>query len=264
MSFRASVPRVTGVLHLLPLPGSPRWRGDPEAISAAACRDAEAYIEGGADALILENFGDAPFTRNRVDPEVVASMARVAAALLPLLGNVPLGFNVLRNDARSALGLAASCGGSFLRSNILTGSAITDQGLIEGDAYSLLRERQRLGMAESTQIWADIHVKHAVPLGGGSIADAARDTIGRGGADVLIVSGTATGSPVDLAVLAEVREAIPEAPLLVGSGADDQNVRDLLQHADGVIVGTSAKEDGVLSAPVDPSRVRRITEAAGN
>lgn len=263
MASHQSLPRVIGVLHLLPLPGSPSWGGDSEDILAAATRDAEAYIEGGVDALIVENFGDSPFTRGRVDAEVVAAMARVATVLAPLLGDLPLGFNVLRNDARSALGLAASCGGSFVRVNVLTGAAVTDQGIIEGDAASLLRERQRLGLAAKVAIWADVHVKHAAPLGGGDIRDAARDTLGRGGADALIISGSGTGAPVDLATLALVRDAVPEAGLLIGSGATADTTPELLKHADGIIVGTAAKRDGLLSAPVDPDRVRRLVDAAG-
>ncbi len=259
---RESIHRVTGVLHLLPLPGSPRWGGDTDAVITAARRDTEAWLDGGVDALILENFGDAPFSRGRVDAEVIASMARVAAAIEPLLNGLPLGFNVLRNDARSALGLAASCGGHFLRVNILTGAAVTDQGIIQGDACSLLRERQRLGLVDKVRIWADVHVKHATPLGGKDIRAAARDTLSRGGADALIVTGSGTGLPVDMETLATVRDAVPDAPILVGSGATEESIPGLLEYADGIIVGTACKEEGLVSAPVDPERVRRIVEAA--
>ena len=259
---RKSVPRVTGVVHLAALPGSPHWGGDLDAVVSAACRDTESWLEGGVDALLLENFGDTPFSPGRVDAEVVAAMARIACAVTPLAADIPLGFNVLRNDARSALGLVASCRGSFLRVNVLTGAAATDQGIIEGQAYSLLRERQRLGLTETAQIWADIHVKHATPLGNEDVCDAARDTLTRGGADVLIISGTGTGVPVDLTVLARVRDAVPEAPLLIGSGADADSVAGLLRHADGIIVGTAAKAGGVVSAPVDLERVRRLVGAA--
>ncbi len=258
---REHVPRITGVLHLHPLPGSPRWGGDMSRVIDAACKDAEAWIDGGANALLLENFCDTPFTPGRVDAEVVAAMARVTCAIGSLCGDLPIGFNVLRNDARSALGLAASCSGSFLRVNVLTGAAVTDQGIIEGAAHILLRERQRLGLAETVQIWADVHVKHAMPLAGGDIRDAARDTLARGGADALILSGAGTGSPVDHDLLTQVRETVPETVLLIGSGADVDSIPQLLRLADGLIIGTAAKKDGVIAAPVDPERVRRLVNA---
>ena len=56
--------------------------------------------------------------------------------------------------------------------------------------------------------------------------------------------------------------AVPEAPLLVGSGASPETVAELLSVADGVIVGTSLKRDGRLANPVDVERVRRLVAAA--
>lgn len=228
-----------------------------------AIRDAIAYVEGGADALLIENFGDAPFTRGRVDAEVVAAMAVVADRIrAEIPSDLPVGFNALRNDARSALGLSAVCRGRFVRANVLTGAAVTDQGIIEGSAYELLRERQRLGLSGKTQIWADIHVKHAAPLGGGDICVAAKDTAGRGGADALILSGTGTGAPVDAETLQRVREAVPDAAILIGSGSTAETAEELLRYADGLIVGTAAKTDGQLDGPVDSERVRAIVDAA--
>src|ERR1039457_5404310 len=160
-----------GVVHLRPLPGSPRWRGDVESVIEFAVKDACAYERGGADALFIENFGDVPFTKGSVAPEAIAAMAAAGRAIRQAV-KVPIGFNVLRNDARAALALCAVCGGAFVRINVHTGAMLTDQGLIEGNAYDTLRYRQRV--CPKTQIFADVHVKHAVPLGNLTIADAAR------------------------------------------------------------------------------------------
>lgn len=107
-----------------------------------------------------------------------------------------------------------------------------------------------------------MHVKHAVPLGGGSLEDAARDTLERGLADALIVSGSRTGAPPDARELERVRAAVGRsAVLLVGSGLDAANARALAAHADGAIVGTALKRDGRVEAPVDPQRVRAVRAA---
>src|SRR5256885_2562445 len=177
--------RLIGVVHLKPLPGSPRYQGSLEQIVKLAVADAKAYETGGADAIFIENFGDVPFTKGCVGPETIAAMA-VIGRVIRGAARIPIGFNVLRNDARAALALCAACGGSFIRVNVHTGAMITDQGLIEGRAYETLRYRESI--CPGAQIFADVHVKHAVPLGNWSIGDSARDTMERGLADALIVS----------------------------------------------------------------------------
>ncbi len=252
-------PLLIGVVHLAALPGAPRYAGHMGPVLDAARADAAALREGGADAVIVENFGDVPFEKSNVAPETVAAMALALAAVGEELGGddgLPLGVNVLRNDARSALGLAAACNLAFLRVNVHAGAAVTDQGVIEGRAAETVRERARL--RSSALILADVHVKHAAPLGAVSIEESAKETLGRGLADGLIVSGRGTGSEPDVEDLRRVRRALPEAPLLVGSGLDERNATALMEFASGAICGTSIKRDGRLELPVDPVRVARL------
>lgn len=252
---------VIGVVHLAPLPGAPGWDGDIGALLDRARADLLALAEGGVDAAIVENFGDVPFRRAAVEPETVAAMARVLSALRPLT-DLPLGVNVLRNDAAAALALAAVCAGpaAFIRVNVHSGAMVTDQGIIEGAADRTLRRRRELGA--DVAILADVLVKHAVPLGALTIEDAARDAVERGLADALVVTGTGTGRATDLADVRRVRAALPDTPLLVGSGVTPETVRDTFAVADGAIVGTSFKVGGVTTAPVDVERVRRFVAAA--
>jgi uncharacterized protein len=255
--FRPNQKLFIGVVHLPPLPGSPRWQGNLEAIIDHALVDARAYEQGGADAVIVENFGDAPFTKASLAPETLTAMTAAGRALRAAV-KLPVGFNCLRNDAHAALALCAACGGSFIRVNVHTGAMLTDQGLIEGDAYHTVRYRQSL--CPATSIFADVHVKHAVPLGNVSIEDSARDTIERGLADALIVSGTGTGVAAEMADVERVRKACPDARILMGSGIALDNVSQFLRYADGVIVGTSLKVDGQLANPVDPRRVAALAK----
>jgi membrane complex biogenesis BtpA family protein len=256
--FRPRHKLFVGVVHLQPLPGSPRWAGNLEAVIDFAIADARAYQRGGVDAIIVENFGDAPFTKASVAPETLTAMTAAGRAIRAAI-KLPIGFNVLRNDARSALALCAACGGSFIRVNVHTGAMLTDQGIIEGDAYSTIRYRR--SVCPNALIFADVHVKHAVPLGNWTLEDTARDTLERGFADALIISGAGTGVAADVSDVERVRRACPRAKILLGSGITVENAREFMRSADGAIVGSSLKRGGKLDNPVDPKRVPALAKA---
>jgi membrane complex biogenesis BtpA family protein len=258
MIFKSHDKVLIGVVHLSPLPGSPRWQGRLDDVIKRAVTDARAYQQGGAHALFIENFGDVPFTKSAVGPETIAAMAAAGCAVREAV-RLPLGFNVLRNDARAALALCAACGGSFVRVNVHTGAMLTDQGLIEGNAYETARYRKSI--SPGAGIFADVHVKHAVPLGDWTIEDSAHDTLERGLADALIISGTGTGMAADVSDVQRVRDACPTARILLGSGVTLKNAPDFLRLADGFIVGSSLKRGGKLSNPVDPKRVAALVRA---
>lgn len=257
-----------GMVHLLPLPGSPAGRLPLSRVVERAGEDARILAGAGFDALLIENFGDSPFRATVVDPHTVACMTVVVRAVRQVV-TLPVGVNVLRNDALAAIAVASVCGAGFVRVNVHTGVYATDQGLIEGRADETLRYRRRLagGAAgdrdcEVPAILADVHVKHATPLLVQPIGEAARETAYRGRADGLIVSGTATGRATDISDVRAVREAVPDRPVYVGSGVTAETVAELLTAADGVIVGTSIKQDGVTAAPVDPARAAALVKAA--
>jgi len=247
-----------GVVHLKPLPGAPQNHETLRDIIKFAVADAIAYERGGAHAIFIENFGDVPFTKSSVAPETIAAMTAAGYAIRAAV-KIPIGFNVLRNDAQAALALCAACGGDFIRVNVHSGAMLTDQGIIEGDAYHTLRYREKI--APRTQIFADVHVKHAVPLGDWSLEDAANDTVERGLADALIVSGVGTGKAADLDDVQRVRVACPAAKILLGSGVTLENAKSFLEIADGVIVGSSLKKNGKLANPVDAKRVAALAKA---
>ena len=246
-----------GVVHLLPLPGSPRWRGDMNPVLKRARDEAAILAAEGADGIIVENFGDVPYQPGAVGPETVAAMTLAVDAVMDITDH-PIGINVLRNDPKSALAVAVATGARFVRANVHYGAMVADEGLLQGAAHDTLRYRRLLAADERVQIFADVLVKHASPLGTDDAAHVAREMVLRGLADALIVTGPATGTAASLAEVATVRRAAPDVPVLVGSGVDEDNVESYLAHADGAIVGTSLKVDGVVSNPVDPERVRRL------
>jgi uncharacterized protein len=249
---------IIGVVHLLPLPTSARWGGNLNAIVDRAEQEAVALVSGGVDGIIVENFFDAPFPKSRVDPAVVSAMTTVVSRLMQLVA-VPIGINVLRNDSLSAMAIASCTGAAFIRVNVLSGVMATDQGLIEGCAYELLRYRRELGT--DVKIMADVLVKHAQPLSSSDLTTAVGDTIDRGLADAIILSGLATGKPPSLEDLQVAKAAAGNIPILVGSGADCNNINSLMQFADGAIVSSSLKRQGKIENSIDPIRVSQFVEA---
>ena len=244
-----------GVIHLPPLPGSPRWGGDLGKVLDRARQEADVLAQGGAHGIVEENYGDAPFRIGRVESETVSAMT-LAVRAVQEVSSLPVGVNMLRNDAGSALAVAAVTGAGFIRVNVHYGVMAADEGLVTGEAFETLRRRHALGV--EVKILADVLVKHAVPLGQTDLGLMAKETANRGLADGLIVSGPATGLPTSASDVAAARREVPSGFILVGSGITEANVRDLLTIADGAIVGTSLKKDGIITNPLDPLRVKAM------
>lgn len=254
-----ALPPLVGMVHLMALPGAPGFGGSMQAVVDDAVRRARTLASAGFTAVMVENFGDAPFFADRVPPETVAAQA-VAAAAVSAVGEIRHGVNVLRNDALAALGVATASGAAFIRVNVLTGSMHTDQGPIIGKAAEVARARTAL--APAVDIWADVFVKHASPPPGATLEQSAADTLERGGADALVVSGPSTGAAPPLDRLQRLREVFPDATLAVGSGADPDNLEELAEIADHIIVGTSLEKGGRPGAALDPARLERFVGAA--
>jgi len=248
-----------GVVHLAPLPGSCGWGGDMAHVVRRALDDATAIEAAGFDGMILENFGDAPFSRSFAGRGAVAAMSAVAAIVADRT-SVPVGINVLRNDALSAVSVAAAVGARFIRVNVHVGAAATDQGIIQGNARETLVAIA--AQAPEVRVFADVFVKHAKPLGPQSIGNSAAELVERGKAAVLIVTGDATGSPASPDDISRVRDAVPGTPVLVGSGVTAETVAETLGLCDGVIVGSYIMEGGLAARPIDPSRAAAFVRAA--
>ncbi|MGZ3707803.1 MAG: BtpA/SgcQ family protein, partial [Bdellovibrionota bacterium] len=253
-----NLPSLVGVVHLPALAGAPGSHGlsPHQALERAglqAVREARALRAAGFEAVILENFGDIPFYKTRVPAETIASMAVISAAVREGAG-LPVGLNFLRNDGRSALAVASVTGAQFIRVNVLSGVAATDQGIIEGDAAELIRERERLH--SDVAILADVHVKHARSLSSEDIALAVEEVAQRAMAEGVVVSGATTGRSVDPRELERASEAARSCrvPLYIGSGATPETLSELCRYASGIIVSSALRKGGVPGAALDLAR----------
>jgi hypothetical protein len=258
-----SAPRLVGVVHLAPLPGSPRDAGDLPRTLARAAEEARVLDGAGFDAVIVENFGDAPFFAGAVPAVTVAAMTACASAIRAAAPRLLLGVNVLRNDAEAALSIAHVVGAAFVRVNVHTGARVTDQGVVEGRAAQTMRLRRALG-AESVALWADVDVKHSHPLGAAradaGVGEEADDLVHRGLADAVLVTGSGTARPAEPERIRAVRAAV-SVPVLVASGATEATLPALAEHAHGVVVGSALREGGRPAVPLDRARVESFARA---
>ncbi len=262
---RNSFPHLIGVIHLLPLAGAPRGYGvhPAELLSHAAERaitEAGVLEKAGFEGLILENFGDIPFYKSEVPPETVASLSVIATAVRESV-KIPVGINVLRNDACAALAIAAVTGCDFIRVNVLSGVVATDQGMIEGCAAELMREKNRLGA--EVAVLADAHVKHGKILSSKSLSQNIEDIALRALADGVIITGNKTGELTDLDRLLEAHQKCKElgVPLWVGSGVNPRNVSIVKSRSDGIIVGSALRKGWRAGASLELKRVKEFIQA---
>jgi membrane complex biogenesis BtpA family protein len=253
------IPQLIGMIHLGALPGSPNYDGEFTAQVDAAVADAKVLEAAGFQGLMIENFGDVPFFADDVPKATVAAMTHAVGRVGDAVA-LPLGVNVLRNDAAAALAVAAATGASFIRVNVLSGVMYTDQGPIVGRAAEIAR--MRAALAPDVSVMADVFVKHAAPPPGITIEQAAEELAGRALADAVIVSGTSTGRPPTLPLLRKVVAAIPGTPVYLGSGVTASSVTRFLSVATGVIAGTSLKKGGVTTNPVDPKKAKAFIARA--
>ncbi len=249
-----------GVIHSKPLPGSPGYEGKSiEDIYDYALTEAIAYKKGGVEGVILENHGDIPFLKpDKLGLETVATMAVMADWIRKEIV-LPVGINVLANGALSALAVAKAARAQFIRVNQWVNAYIANEGFIEGLAAHATRYRALL-RAKNVKIFADVHVKHGshAITSDRTLEELVKDTEWFD-ADVLIATGERTGEPSDMDELVRIKE-ISNLPVLVGSGVDEENVRDVLSIADGCIVASSLKEDGVWWNRVDIQRVKAFVQ----
>jgi len=254
------MPMLVGVIHLPPLPGSPRSTLSITECAQRAAADALVLSQNGYDGIIVENFGDAPFFAGKVPPVTVAAMTACAVAVRSASRDGWLGINVLRNDAEAALSVAVCSGATFVRINVHTGARVTDQGIVEGRAAETMRLRRALG-ADKISIWADVDVKHSARLGGERpLSQEVEDLTKRGMADVVLVTGDATGKGAPLEKLVTVKQAANK-PVLVASGATLDSLAELARASDGVVVGSALRDGGHPGGPIDAARAKDFAAA---
>jgi membrane complex biogenesis BtpA family protein len=251
---------VIAMLHLTALPGDPGFDSTAgiRAIVDRAAQELDDLQEGGVDGVLISNEFSLPYLTT-TEPITAISMARIIGELLPRL-TVPYGVNVLW-DGRASIDLAVATGASFVR-EIFTGVYASDFGLWNTNIGEVARHRARIGGAD-VKLFFNIVPESAVYLAERELASITASTVFATAPDALCVSGLTAGAPTDLQSLTIVKGAAGNVPVFVNTGVRAHNVADQLAIADGAIVGTYFKKDGVFENPVDRARVVELTSAAG-
>lgn len=257
--FPVSKP-IVGMVHVKPLPGSPRARAiDLEATYDAAVDEALRLVKGGVDGLLLENAGDIPFLKPEdIGFETVGAMSVIGDRIRREV-KIPLGFNIVANAARASLACARSCNADFVRVNQWANAYVANEGIIEGAAPMALRYRNAIG-GENILVFADVHVKHGshAIVGDRDLSEQTRD-VEFFGADVLIATGNRTGHAAEVEEIEGIRSGATR-PILVGSGVTPDTAESLLRAADGAIVGSWFKDSNNMWGTVEPDKVLRLME----
>jgi len=246
---------VIGMIALPPMPGYPAFTSI-EALVEAALSDLEKLERGGVDGALIENDFDQPHTMVG-GAEIHAAMTRVTREVVAR-AQVPIGVEVLLNDWRASLAIAAATGARFIRMDFFVDRVMTKCGPFEPETDAVLAYRKAI-RAESVQIFADLQVKYSAPIGGPKpLAQSAREAE-LAGADAVIVTSSETGIGPDPDDLRAARAGA--LPILIGSGLTPENARMLMPLADGAIVGTALRSGRNATDRVVADQVTRLVQA---
>lgn len=258
-SLFAGTKPVVGVIHVGALPGTPRGSQTVSELVISARSEAKIYRECGVDGIIIENMHDVPYLRGEVGPEIVAAMTAIATEVKTECG-LPVGIQILAGANIEAMAVAHAAGLDFIRAEGYAYAHVADEGLIQASAAKLLRYRRMIG-ATRVQVWADVKKKHSAHAITADVSlGATAETVEFMGADCVIVTGNVTGEAPKVADVQEAKSHC-HLPILLGSGISETNVTDFYREADGFIIGSAFKVDGLWSNTIDPSRVTRFISA---
>ena len=256
--FPALFPRrapLIGMIALPPLPGYPAFT-TIDALIEAALADLAALEAGGVDGVLVENDFDQPHTLT-VGAEVVAAMTRITGEVVRR-ASVPVGCEVLLNDWRASLSVAAAAGTSFIRLDFFVDRVRSKLGVIEPEPAAILAYRRHI-RAESVLLFADLQVKYSTPVDGVKLVEQSAREAAEAGADAVVITGSETGIGPSLDDLVAARAG--GLPVLIGSGLDAANALALAPKADGYIVGTSMRSGRAATDRVVTSQVRAVAQA---
>ncbi len=248
---------IIGMVHCLPLPGTSGFDGDYQKILDRAVQDAVTLERAGVDAVIVENMGDTPFAA-LLDKAQLAALTAAAVRVREAV-KIPVGIDAAFNDCEASLSIAGISGADFIRVPVFVDTVLFTDGIIYPCARKCMNFRKEMGL-EHVKILADVQVKHATMLNSQITVEMSAKDAASNGADAIIVTGAVIGMETPIDMLKRVQNVV-KIPVLAGSGVNHNNIHEQLQIADGCIIGSSLKKDGILTNPIDYDLVREVVEA---
>lgn len=249
---------IIGMIHLKPLPGTPDYDGDLNSVYESALEDLKKLQEAGFKYAIVENMGDEPFTTKKLDLLTYSAYLKILT-LLKEKAKLKLGVSIQMNHWKEMLFSCHTTNCEFIRIGAFAEERMALEGKIGPCAGELLRLKKQID--SNIKIAADIQVKHTVSTVEGFETEYILKTASKF-ADYIVATGAETGKPIDENYLKELRE-LTDKSIWVGSGVNEKNIKNILKHSDGVIVGTSIKKDNITTNPVDFEKAKRIIIEGG-
>lgn len=255
-TFKTKKP-IIAMCHLRALPGDPYYNtvGGIRLIVDSARRELLDLQEGGVDAVMFSNEFSLPYLK-KVDPVTTSSMAYVIGQIRNEI-HIPFGVNVLW-DPIASLDLAAATDASFIR-EIMSGVYASDFGLWDTDMGKIARHKTGLNLNNLKMLY-NIVPESANYLVQRDISEIAKTTVFNARPDVICVSGPHAGDAADESTLQKVKKALPDTAVFVNTGCKAETIAHFLDIADGAVVGTTFKENGIFENPVDLERVKRFMD----
>jgi membrane complex biogenesis BtpA family protein len=259
--FQSAKP-IIGVIHVGALPGTPRSSQTVAELVKQAKDEARVYRECGVDGVIIENMHDVPYLKGEVGPEIVAAMTAIGIEVKSEC-RLPVGIQILAGANIEAMAVAHAANLDFIRAEGYAYAHVADEGLIEASAAMLLRYRKMIG-AERVQVWTDVKKKHSAHAITADVSlGQTAETVEFMGADCVIVTGSVTGEAPQVADVKEAKSHC-HLPVLLGSGISEANIDRFYNEADGFIIGSYFKVDGLWSNTIDPARVTQFVNKLHN
>lgn len=249
---------IIGMVHCLPLPGTPGFDGDYQKIISQAVADAITLEQAGVDAVIVENMGDTPFAAT-LDMEQTVALTAAAVAVQNAI-HIPIGIDAAFNDCKASLSIAGITNSSFVRIPVFVDTVVFTDGIINPCARECMKYRKDLGL-EHIKVIADVQVKHThMLLPHITIEQSAKMAV-ECGADGIIITGSVIGELTPIEMIERVKKVVP-IPVLAGSGVNAKNIKEQFSVADGAIIGSSLKKDGILTNPISYDLVKEVVDAS--
>ncbi len=248
---------IIAMCHMQAMPGDPYYDKEKgmKMVVEKAKQDLEALQEGGVDAVMFSNEFSLPYL-TKVRTETVAAMARVIGELQPYI-SIPYGVNCLW-DPIASLDLAVAVDAKFVR-EIFTGVYASDFGLWNTNCGEVVRHQRAIG-AENVKLLFNIVPEAAKYLADREIESIAKTTVFNCRPDALCVSGATAGSATDPEILRRAKSAAGDTVVLANTGCRVNTIENLLNIADGAVVGTTFKYDGKFENQTDVKRVREFMD----
>lgn len=248
---------ILGMIHLLPLPGTPfHQEGNMERALEKAVADATALYQGGADGCLIQTADRVYPATDDADYARVAAVAAITRAVAEVTGPAfAIGVQIMLNAIKASMAVAQVCGGSFVRCAALVGSTLTASGLVEARPLDVLTYRKQID-AHNIKMIAEVNSRHFQWMGERSTAEVAR-MASRMGAEAVEVAHTDEATNARL--VREIKQAMPQLPVILGGYTDHTNVTRRLAEADGAFVGACFQPTG-WGNRIDIERVRRYMD----